>query len=156
LVQDVRPLLTSVCETNQPLGLTKQVQLNATIPDTPLIAKVDSSRLQQVLTNLIANAIKFSPEHSTVQLTARRDGDLLEVTVRDQGPGIPEAFKAHLFEQFAQADAGDNRQHAGTGLGLAISKALIEQMRGEIGYRTPSGPGAEFFVRLPLSSPETD
>lgn len=109
----------------------------------------DPLRLQQVLSNLLSNALKFSPAGSRVLLSAQALGGQVRVSVADQGPGVPADFVDRLFEKFSQADASDRRQKGGTGLGLAISKELMERMGGAIGfYPRPEG-GAVFWIDLP-------
>lgn len=111
---------------------------------------VDASRFQQVLTNLLSNAIKFSPVNGRVEIDMAPSAASVRITVSDQGPGIPPSFYSHIFERFAQADAGDNRQQAGTGLGLAISKELTEQMNGHIGFQPGLSCGSCFWVEFPM------
>jgi PAS domain S-box-containing protein len=111
---------------------------------------VDASRFQQVLTNLLSNAIKFSPVNGRVEIDMALSAASVRITVSDQGPGIPSSFHSHIFERFAQADAGDNRQQAGTGLGLAISKELTEQMNGHIGFQPGLSRGSCFWVEFPM------
>tara|TARA_R110001592_G_scaffold4318_15_gene24422 strand:+ start:45267 stop:46181 length:915 start_codon:yes stop_codon:yes gene_type:complete len=111
---------------------------------------VDASRFQQVLTNLFSNAIKFSPVKGRVEIDMALSVASVRITVSDQGPGIPSSFHSHIFERFAQADAGDNRQQAGTGLGLAISKELTEQMNGHIGFQPGLDRGSCFWVEFPM------
>lgn len=109
----------------------------------------DPLRLQQVLSNLLSNALKFSPAGSQVLLSAQALGRHVRISVADQGPGVPADFVDRLFEKFSQADATDRRQKGGTGLGLAISKGLMERMGGAIGfYPRPEG-GAVFWIDLP-------
>ena len=120
------------------------------MPELQLIA--DDDRLQQVLANLISNAVKFSPEGGTVSLGAQCCGDWVRISVRDQGPGIAPEFHTRIFQKFSQADSSDTRQKGGTGLGLAISKELIEHMHGHIGFDSEPGHGACFWCELPLAS----
>lgn len=110
--------------------------------------RVDASRFQQVLTNLISNAIKFSPEGGKVEIAVSRDSGHIRITVLDQGPGIPPSFRPHIFQRFAQADGRDNRRSAGTGLGLAISKELTEQMGGQIGFDLDRQQGSCFWLEF--------
>lgn len=124
------------------------------LPTLQLIA--DDDRLQQVLANLISNAVKFSPEGGTVSLGAQQRGAWVRIWVRDQGPGIAPEFHARIFQKFSQADSSDTRQKGGTGLGLAISKELIEHMHGRIGFDSEPGHGACFWCELPLAPAATD
>src|SRR5262249_43583487 len=88
----------------------------------------DRKRLLQIMTNLLSNAAKFSPEGATVDVQMSSDGWAIRVAVQDRGPGIPEAFRSRIFGRFAQADSTASRQKGGTGLGLAICKRLVELM----------------------------
>lgn len=112
--------------------------------------RVDSGRLQQVLTNFLSNAAKFSPSGAQVEVAVRLQKDVVQVEVIDHGPGIPDAFRSRIFQKFSQADSSDTRQKGGTGLGLAISKELIERMNGLIGFDSEEGRGARFHFQLPV------
>jgi PAS domain S-box-containing protein len=109
----------------------------------------DRKRLLQVMTNLLSNAAKFSPEGEVVEITTEDSADGLRVGVHDRGPGIPEAFRARIFGRFNQADSTTSRQKGGTGLGLAICKRLIEMMHGHIGFDDRPGGGTTFWFELP-------
>ncbi len=109
---------------------------------------VDSDRLMQVLTNLLSNAAKFSPQRETVAIAVSREDRKIRVEVRDRGPGIPEAFRPKIFQKFAQADSSDTRQKGGTGLGLSISKAIIKKLGGQIGFETDTGAGTTLYFLL--------
>ncbi len=108
-----------------------------------------SDQLIQVLTNLLSNAIKFSPPRGAVRLAVRRRGDTVRFSVHDRGPGIPEEFRARVFDKFTQADSSSNRRHSGTGLGLSICRALVERHGGSIDFNTQLGLGTEFYFDLP-------
>ncbi len=118
-------------------------------PDVQLVA--DDDRLQQVLANLISNAVKFSPPGGSVSLGSECRGAWVRIWVRDQGPGIAPEFHTRIFQKFSQADSSDSRQKDGTGLGLAISKELIEHMHGRIGFDSEPGEGACFWCELPIA-----
>ncbi|MFY0565227.1 ATP-binding protein [Archangium lansingense] len=118
-------------------------------------AMVDGDRLLQVMANLLSNALKFSPRGERVTLRLARVGTRLRVSVEDRGPGIPESFRARIFEKFAQADGSDTRRKGGTGLGLSISRALVEQMGGTLDFVTGDGLGTTFRVELPEWHAET-
>ena len=109
----------------------------------------DRKRLLQVMTNLLSNAAKFSPEGDSVDISLQERGPLLRVEVHDRGPGIPENFRGRIFDRFAQADSTTARQKGGTGLGLAICKRLIEMMQGHIGFEDRAGGGTTFWFDLP-------
>ncbi len=115
-------------------------------------ANLDPDRFAQVMANLLSNAIKHSPAGAVVSVDVRRHGDSLEIGVQDQGQGIPEDFRARIFERFAQADSSDARKRGGTGLGLAITRSLVQQMHGRIGFDSQQGQGTRFWLRLPVAS----
>ncbi|WP_313476487.1 hybrid sensor histidine kinase/response regulator [Stutzerimonas kunmingensis] len=117
---------------------------------------VDSLRLQQVLGNFLSNAVKFTPEGGEIRLHSSLRGTKVRISVTDQGPGIPEAFRSRVFEKFAQADASDSRQKSGTGLGLAITKELIERMGGTVGFDCLPGQGTTFWCELPIQIPPAE
>ena len=114
--------------------------------------RIDSDRLVQVLTNLLANAAKFSPRGASVRISVQVSNGRVRIAVTDSGPGIPAAFQHRIFQKFSQADASDARQKGGTGLGLAISRALVEAMSGTIGFDS-STSGTCFWVELPCTGP---
>ena len=114
--------------------------------------RADADRLSQVLTNLMSNAIKFSPLDGEVVIAIEKErkSDAVRITVRDHGPGISVDFKSRIFERFAQADATNARRKGGTGLGLSIAKQIIDRLGGEIGFADASGGGTIFHVELPI------
>ena len=122
------------------------------VPGPPEVEVVaDPHRLQQVIGNLLSNALKFSPSGAAVEVTWRVEQGRCRVSVFDEGPGVPPEFVAQLFERFAQANSGSTRQHGGTGLGLSISRALMQRMQGELGYDR-SSDRTEFWFELALAS----
>lgn len=128
------------------MGVT--IELDEAASDIPV--RIDADRFIQVLTNLLANAAKFSPAGDRVRVAINLTDDAVRISVSDNGPGIPPDFHHRIFEKFSQADSSDTRQKGGTGLGLAISKSLVESMGGEIGFESAS-TGTTFWVSLPIA-----
>jgi len=119
--------------------------------DEPVVLFADAHRVQQVLVNLIDNAVKYSPEQSPITVSWRRDGDYAIVSVCDQGPGIAEESRPMLFTRFGKIAQVARAGHVGTGLGLYISRQLVEAMGGDIWVETALGEGSTFLFKLPLS-----
>ena len=146
-------LLRQSVELNKPLALQRQVQLELQASEqSELWVQVDEVRLHQVMANLLANAIRYSPAGSAVKVILELTPSVVRVNVLDQGPGVSAEFEPRLFEKFSQADSSDHRQVAGTGLGLAICKELIKAMHGDIGYKRAAAGGACFYFTLPLAT----
>ncbi len=129
-------------------GLDYRLQI---APDIPQWVQADPHRLNQVLVNLLGNAVKFTPQGS-VRLQVRRDGARLQFEVHDTGIGIPQAQQGQIFERFYQAD--QPMRNGGTGLGLSISAQLVKLMGGEIGFESEAARGSRFWFWLPLVSAE--
>lgn len=143
-------LVESALESVQAYADTYHVHLALSVQlarDTQVY--VDALRLQQVLSNFLSNAAKFSPTGGQVEVVVRWREAWVRVEVIDHGMGIPEKFHGQIFQKFSQVDASDTRQKGGTGLGLAISKELIERMHGKIGFTSAEGMGACFYFELP-------
>ncbi len=146
---DLRPLLQAVVRELGPLLLQRGLQANMQLPGTPLLAKVDTLRLAQVLRNLLANAIKFSPPQGVIDVLAERyDDDELCIRVADRGPGVPEAELEAIFEPFVQSSQTKDGS-GGTGLGLAICRKIVHAHGGSITADNRPGGGAVFSVWLP-------
>ena len=121
-------------------------------PDAPVItATVDKRRMTQVLTNLISNAIKFSPKGGTVFLRARSSITGIRIEVADQGPGIAKAEQPKVFDKFVQAKSAGKTSAKGTGLGLSIARSIVESHAGKIGLESDVGHGTTFYFELPTN-----
>jgi signal transduction histidine kinase/class 3 adenylate cyclase/ActR/RegA family two-component response regulator len=150
----MREITELVFALSQPLIAKKKLKLiNAISFNVPLV-DADENRVQQILHNLIGNAIKFTEEGKVVVLATVVE-DKLEITVSDTGIGIPENQHQRIFESFEQADGSTTRAYNGTGLGLAIAKQLVELHGGEIWVESSVGKGSEFSFTLPLSKQES-
>ncbi|WP_084412772.1 ATP-binding protein [Fulvimarina manganoxydans] len=114
------------------------------------VVAVDPDRFQQVLGNLLSNAMKFSPAQSVVTIRLADLDGTARMSVVDHGPGIPKDFQSRLFKKFEQAASGPKRKSGGTGLGLSITKSIVEAMNGRITFETADGQGTTFHVDLPL------
>lgn len=126
-------------------------------PQLSAVAWLDAARFQQILWNLVSNAIKFSPEGGTVRVEASSDADNLHVRVIDQGRGIPPEFLPLLFDRFTQSEDANRRKHGGLGLGLAIVKHLSEMHGGTVqAFSQGEGHGATFEVTMPLADPNAE
>jgi signal transduction histidine kinase/DNA-binding response OmpR family regulator len=154
--QPLMPLVQQAVADNQAYAERHGVRLQLGQRLDGIQVAVDAHRLQQVLANLLSNAAKYSPAGTAVEVgVGNGDGEgTVRVSVRDHGPGVPDAFRQQVFEKFSQADASDTRQKGGTGLGLAISRELIERMGGRIGFDSVPGQGACFHFDLPCSRTE--
>ncbi len=132
-------------------GVTANHQLEVHLPGGLRPVMVDQERIGQVITNLVENAAKFSPQHTTIALTAREDGAFIQVDVSDQGPGIPPEEHSQVFEPFHQV-AMNGGLSKGVGLGLAICKGLIEAHGGQIWINNQDRPGCTISFTVPIAS----
>jgi len=148
---DIRALLDGIIEKFAPMASTAGVALSAKFAHDlpPLLG--DGDRLAQVFTNLVDNALKFTPEGGSIVLRAVRDRNEIQVAVDDTGRGIPKEDVPHIFDRFYQADsARAGGKHHGAGLGLAIVHEIVAAHGGRISVRSALGQGTAFIVHLPL------
>ena len=130
-------------------------KVDADLPaDLPVVVS-DAGRLTQVLGNLVANAVKFSPPDTVVEITARVAGDVVEVRVRDHGPGIPVEDRERVFDRFVQLDGGNTRRVGGFGLGLYVARQICGALGATVAVADTDGQGATFVLRVPLQ-PQLD
>jgi two-component system phosphate regulon sensor histidine kinase PhoR len=131
----------------------KGIRLAAEIAQGLPIVETDQRALEQVVSNLVDNAVKYCPAGSVVRVRGVLAGDGVTISVEDTGPGIAAKHLPRLFERFYRVDAGRSRDVGGTGLGLSIVKHLVEAMGGEVTVRSSVGEGSTFEVKLPLTAP---
>jgi PAS domain S-box-containing protein len=147
---EIATLLEATVQALQPAADAKGVELVFSVDPTVGDMLADARRLQQVLWNLIHNAIKFTPSRGRVDVDVQRVGSDLQITVEDNGQGISPSFLPHVFERFRQQDASSTRAAFGLGLGLSIAKQLVELHGGTISaHSLGDGQGATFVVRIP-------
>jgi PAS domain S-box-containing protein len=151
---DLASLLQATLQSLQPVAQQKSVQLLAVVDTSAGTMMADARRLQQVLWNVLHNAVKFTPGGGRVELRVQQSADQMMITIQDTGKGISPAFLPHVFERFRQEDSTTTREFFGLGLGLAISKQLIELHGGSISASSiGEGRGATFTLRLPCGAP---
>ena len=134
-------------------GAAEQRHVSLKVEGDDVEMEVDVEHLRRVITNLLSNAMKFTPVAGTIVLGHRREGDRVIVTVDDSGPGIAPENREIVFERFRQLDGGATRQVGGTGLGLAICRQLVTLLQGTISIDTSPLGGARVVVALPVSAP---
>jgi two-component system phosphate regulon sensor histidine kinase PhoR len=158
---DIAAIVERSAATIRPLAEKKQHRL--VISNAAQIPWVlgDEDRLVQVLTNLLDNAVKYTPDGGTISVTTQsgpgpkgpsQESSIVEITVADTGIGIPEADRPRVFERFYRVDKARSRELGGTGLGLAIVKHIVEQHGGQVWVEGHTPSGSRFIVRLPAAS----
>jgi len=147
---DLQDVIDSIWSTVQPAVADRSVNLERQTNGTPLLIRGDATRLQQIIGNLVSNAIKFTPANGTISIGASVDDEHVTVSVSDTGEGITEELLPHVFERFRQG--ANSRRHGGLGLGLAIVSHLVKLHGGTIAVASEgAGRGACFTIRFPLS-----
>jgi len=146
----VMPLIEDAMAVMQPYAEQCQVRLRLSSAVAETCINVDEKRFSQVLSNLISNASKFSPEKSEVVIQVQADDNKVRIEVIDSGPGIPDEFQVKIFDKFTQYDSSDTRTVNGSGLGLNISQMLVQRMDGEIGFETVLNKGTTFYIDFPV------
>jgi PAS domain S-box-containing protein len=135
----------------RPSADAKQIELLLEADSPVTLISADPARVQQVVWNLLANAVKFTPKQGSVKVKVGRVGSELSIAVTDTGEGIPVEFLPHVFERFSQADSSSTRQHSGLGLGLALVRQLVELHGGKVTAESAgAGKGSTFTVTLPI------
>jgi len=151
---DLNEPLDTVISSLRPQAENKSITISKEISvDLPKIYG-DEDKIEQIFTNLINNAIKFTPDGGSIKTSARPLDDFIEISVKDTGIGIPEKELDHVFDKFHQISGSLTRKTGGTGLGLPITKRLIEAHKGEIRVESEVGKGSKFIFTLPQYSPQ--
>ena len=147
---DLHETVRHVCESCRSQMREKGVHFEVALHDAAALIAADSARLQQVLLNLLTNAIKFTPENGNIRIrTARQPGGRWRLQIRDNGIGISAEMLPHIFDAFEQGGVNVTRQFGGLGLGLSICKALVELHFGSVCAESAGpGLGSTFIVEL--------
>jgi two-component system phosphate regulon sensor histidine kinase PhoR len=144
----LQPLVVKLVEDFKPRAAARNVRLVCEVPD--LVAHADPDRLQQVLSNLLDNAIKYGRTDGTVTIRGLAGPDgMIELCVADDGPGIPADARERVFERFYRLDKARSREQGGTGLGLSIVKHIVQSHAGKVWVESEPGAGSRFFFSLP-------
>jgi signal transduction histidine kinase len=147
---DVRQVMARVVALLLPLADEHEVTLVDDAPERPLIISADTDRIQQALTNLVANGVRHTPKGGRVRVTAVHEKQTIHLSVIDSGPGIPPDDLAYVFNRFWRSDKSRSRHSGGSGLGLAIVKQIAELHHGYVTAVSPNNTGAIFTISLPL------
>ena len=149
---DLATVLRNAVDAVQPTADAKDIRLYTILDPEASAVTGDPDRLQQVIWNLLANAVKFTPKGGSVRAQLRRDGSEAEIVVEDSGQGIAPDFLPYVFDRFRQAEASPDRTKAGLGLGLAIVRHLVEQHGGTVtAHSEGRDRGASFVIRIPIA-----
>ena len=146
-------LITSNAAVNRPMAAHKQIEIIYQLDETIPTAVIDSAKIEQVLNNLISNAIKFSEPENKVVIRLERAEENFLISVKDDGHGITSEHQSHLFQPFQQGQTGTDGEKS-TGLGLAIVKRIVEGHGGKIWFESKLERGTTFFVSMPLRPPD--
>ncbi len=144
---ELKPIVERVCNTLDSLLEPKDQSLSVKVEENTF-ALVDAQAIEQVLTNLVSNAIKYAPHKAQIEVSIRQVTQRVLIEVMDNGPSISLKHQKRLFERFYRVDKGRSREEGGTGLGLAIVRHLVDAMGGEVGVRSTPPTGNVFWVRL--------
>lgn len=151
-VVSLTSVISNAVETVKAEAVAKEMDLKVETPEEVLFIEADPLRIEQVIWNLLNNAIKFTPRGGTVTVRLTSVDHHAVLSVNDTGQGIDQEFLPHVFEMFRQEDGSINRQHGGLGIGLALVEELIQLHNGSVTVTSPGlGQGAEFTIELPLT-----
>jgi PAS domain S-box-containing protein len=146
---ELESLVLRVVEDSKVLAAHEEVDITCRILTTGACVNCDADRMMQALTNLLTNAIKFSPPGDSIEVVVGTHDSIHRIEVTDHGPGIPEEFRSRVFKRFTQAGGTRRGWKAGTGLGLSITKLIVQHHGGHIDFRSTPGVRTTFFIDLP-------
>jgi PAS domain S-box-containing protein len=152
---DLRELAVRMAGAIEPLAQARSQRVELDLPPDPVVALVDSQRLERALLNLLSNAHKYGRTGGVIRIRLERRLDEVAFAVMDDGPGILAADRHHLFERYYRSNAEASRRNQGSGLGLPITRAMVELHRGRLSVDSTPGAGATFWIVLPTDPPAT-
>jgi signal transduction histidine kinase len=148
---DIKKIVQDVFADLGIMARAKNVTLNSNIPDNLPPALSDSEKCKMIFSNLIDNSIKYSKGKGTINVFAQQTGDFIQVSVSDQGVGIPRAQQKNIFQKFFRSDNAMKHETVGTGLGLFIVKAIVEANKGQIWFESEENQGTTFYFKIPIA-----
>ena len=151
----IEDLIREVAGTFQEALKRRGQSLRLAFEPEPFDIPLDVSKMSQVLANLLDNAVKYSPEGADIEIGTRKDGEMLEVWIKDNGAGISATDLPHIFERFYRVDKGRSRETGGTGLGLSIVKHIVQLHGGRVWAESKIGKGTRIAISLPKASPDS-
>jgi len=154
-IHEITGLTQDIVAANIKFFKSHPVYFDMADANNPIWVRIDKHRLEQVLRNLLTNAVKFSKSGQNIEISVARRHAGVRVSVRDYGIGISDEHRDKIFERFSQIDSSDTRNIKGMGLGLAFTKALVEKMGCEIGFESEPGIGSTFYVDIPEIRPQS-
>lgn len=149
---ELAPFVSSIAEGYQPKALQKRIVLNFLSPNEKITANINKLRLSRAIDNLISNAIKFTHENGTIEISLYKEDGFAVIRISDTGIGIPEKLQNSLFEEFTPAARIGTADERSVGLGMYIVKQIVTFHGGDISFKTKENEGTSFFVRIPTKS----
>ena len=147
-IVELRTFVQEAVERHHALASGHGIRIRSELPPPGVRIEIDRQRLHQVVSNLIANALRYSPRGGEIALEASATVDRVEIAVADRGPGVPQEFRPRLFEPFSIADATDRRERGGAGLGLGLAQRICTSLGGSLHLDETHAPGARFVIGL--------
>ena len=150
--RNVIPILRGIVLSFGPHAERKKTTLKFSTPEDEIVAYIDKEKFERIVTNILSNAFKFTPEGGAIELHVTNDANAMVIQISDTGIGIPQEKIPRVFDRFYQVNNGHTREQEGTGIGLALTKELVELHKGSISVESEEGKGSVFSVRIPLGT----
>jgi signal transduction histidine kinase/ligand-binding sensor domain-containing protein/DNA-binding NarL/FixJ family response regulator len=150
--QNIVPLINNILLTFSTFAESKRIKAKFTSADKEIIVYIDKDKIEKIITNILSNAFKFTPEGGEVEVSINKDNKDVNIIIRDTGIGITEEKLSRIFDRFFQVDGSHTREYEGSGIGLSLTKELIELHKGQIEVESKAGKGSIFTVKIPLGT----